>query len=187
MKIKHIFISILSLLSINSFALDVNTSFKSTATILKKCNIKVTDLSFGDYKPQSDSFASSSMDVLCTKDTSYKIGIDYYQGNYTLNRFKTTTDKFSVFSGGARYNAIMFHSNNVDNLAFNIFQDSAYSQIFGDSSTPGNNWQALGSQVSVQKISSGSLESIPFYGAMSSGQYPKPGLYRVSYFANVYF
>lgn len=179
--------SILSLFSINSFALDANSSFKANATVVKKCTIKVQDLVFGNYSSQSDSFASSNMDVLCTKNTSYKLGIDYYKGNYSLVRFKESKDKFSVISGSNRHSAILYHTNNTDTLLFNIFQDSGYTKIFGDSSTTGYNWQGIGPQVSIEKVATGSLESIPFYGAMSSGQFPKPGLYSISYFANIYF
>jgi spore coat protein U-like protein len=71
-------LSLLTIISINSHASTNQATVQSTATLSSTCLIQSQNLSFGTIAlPISNQTASSSMNVQCSKNTSYTIALSY--------------------------------------------------------------------------------------------------------------
>jgi len=117
-KIKQILsIGLLSLISTSAFAATATQNFQVTATVEGSCKINSTgELSFGTYDPLSttDKEATNTISITCSNGTSYSIGLDGGSTGDIDNR---------AMAGGT------------DNLAYQIYQDSSHSTVWGN--TPG--------------------------------------------------
>jgi spore coat protein U-like protein len=85
-----------------------STSMNVSATVAAACNIQVFDIAFGTYNPSGSSSFPRPMElyVTCTKGTSISLRMD--GGKYS--------------DGTNRY---MIHTNGVDKLKYNIFDESS--------------------------------------------------------------
>lgn len=95
----------------------VTGTFTVQATISAACLVSATTLNFGTYNPASVTAltGTSTVSVNCTSGTPYTTALNVGSGGGT---FATRT----LLSGS-------------DTLNFNLYRDSAYSQIWGDGST----------------------------------------------------
>lgn len=89
-------------------------TFTVQATIASACLVSATTLNFGTYSPSSASVlnGSSTISVNCTSGTPYTTALNIGSGGGT---FTTRT----LLSGS-------------NTLNFNLYRDSAYSQVWGD-------------------------------------------------------
>ena len=121
---KHLALGIAFALAIfiqpSMFAGTLTANNKATATLSSACTVQSDNLVFGTINPTGDTFANGNITTLCTKGTAYKIGISLGSGGTG-----TSTMKYA-YSGYVRY-----MNGSVDKLAYNIFRDSGYTQIFG--------------------------------------------------------
>jgi hypothetical protein len=186
MKLPILFAISSIFLSSPVLAEEYNKSFTTSARIINICLFKVGNINFGSYQVNSDNFASTDIDVICTAGSNYTLGINYYYTGTSAALFKENSNKFAVMSNGA-WNAVMFHTNKQDTLMFNLFKDPSHTQIFGDSQTPNYNWSSLGPQVSVNKQGNGFIQKTPIYAASVAGQRPRTGTYSITYAVNIYF
>lgn len=190
MKFKKNYLYLLLFVSSISYSQTVNNNLKTSAMLQENCILLVSNIDFGTYNNEVHNFASGSINVLCNKNTSYSIGINYYLNGFTQSQsaflFKNSSKPFSVNSGTFTM-AAMYNTNSTDYLLFNLFQDSTYTKIFGDANGLGFDWSGLGSQVSVYKVSTGEIQKTTIYAASPSGQFPKPGSYNATYGVNVTF
>jgi spore coat protein U-like protein len=179
-KIKNsVFKTALSLVTIYVFSLNVSSAYagtntastKATASISSSCLVSATNMSFGNISPsQSGSqSATASVTTQCTKGTTYTIGLNegssgYIQNNSTwsyLGYIRTMTT-----SGGSQ-------------LLYNIFKDSAHTQLFGGPTAWGQSAAqgGQGTAVMVTKTGTGLPDVTNMYGIMSSNQFVTPGTY----------
>lgn len=157
-------ISILcGLITSSVFAGTLTANNKATATLSSSCTVQSDNLVFGTINPTSDTFATGNITTLCTKGTAYKIGISLGNGGTG-----TSTMKYA-YSGYVRY-----MNGSVDKLAYNIFRDSGYTQIFGGNNAWGG---GQGYPVEVNLVGTGATQITPMYGALSS-QFITPGNYQ---------
>lgn len=80
MKIKTITIALLAFLGMQNlaFAGNQSASTQATASVSAECTIQAQNLSFGNLVlPLSAQSASTSMNVLCSKNASYTVGLAY--------------------------------------------------------------------------------------------------------------
>ena len=91
-------------------------TFTVQATISSACLVSATTLNFGAYNPASASAATgtSTISVNCTSGSPYTTALNVGSGGGT---FATRT----LLSGS-------------DTLNFNLYRDSAYTQVWGDGS-----------------------------------------------------
>ncbi len=109
-------------------AANATASFNVTATVLDGCAVAATDMQFGTYVNTTVSTTTNTITVTCNDQTQYSISLS--PGN----------------NGGQNFTRSLISGQNL--LAYNIHQDSAYTQIWGDGtggSTIKNNLTANGS------------------------------------------
>lgn len=163
----------------NTMAQSSTASLKTSVKVSPKCDLSVGNIAFGQYFPgQGDSFASSDISLKCTNGTSAQIGI-----NHTgTNPYHVGTTKYSYTEGGISYTRYMTSGGVANRLNYNLFQDSAYTKVFG-----GANWftTTAGSRPIV--IGDGSIRKIPIFAAMAGNQYVRVGSYMDSLIVDIVF
>ena len=127
-------------------------TFTVQATINSACLVSATTLNFGTYNPASGAAltGTSTISVNCTSGSPY-------------------TTALNVGSGGGTF-ATRTLLNGSDTLNFNLYRDSAYSQVWGDGS---------GSTYTVAGTGSGLLtaNTITVYGQIPISQDKPVGAY----------
>jgi spore coat protein U-like protein len=127
-------------------------TFTVQATINSACLVSATTLSFGTYNPASATAltATSAISVNCTSGSPY-------------------TTALNVGSGGGTF-ATRTLLNGSNTLDFNLYRDSAYTQVWGDGS---------GSTYTVAGTGSGLLtaNTITVYGQIPISQDKPVGTY----------
>jgi spore coat protein U domain-containing protein, fimbrial subunit CupE1/2/3/6 len=133
-------------------ATTVTNTFTVQAVINSSCNVTATTLNFGAYDPTSATAlnGSSTVSVFCTSGTPY-----------------TTT--LNVGSGGGSF-VTRTIANGGNTLNYNLYRDSARSQVWGDGS---------GSTFTVAGTGSGLLtaSTLTVYGDIATAQDKPPGTY----------
>jgi len=133
-------------------ATTTTSTFTVQAVINAACNVSATTLNFGSYDPTSGTAlnGTSTVNVYCTSGTPYTTSLNVGTGG---GSFVTRT----IASGG-------------NTLSFNLYRDSARSQVWGDGS---------GATFTVAGTGAGLLTSSPLtvYGEITSGQDKPPGTY----------
>ena len=133
-------------------ATTATNTFTVQAVINAACNVSATTLNFGTYDPTSGSAlnGTSTVSVYCTSGTPYATSLNVGTGG---GSFVTRT----IASGG-------------NTLNYNLYRDSARSQVWGDGS---------GTTYTVAGTGSGLLtaNSLTVYGDVASGQDKPPGTY----------
>lgn len=148
---KKILLSIFGLFTISaSIAGEANKNLDTTAKIEKFCSISTNDLNFGVLSsPLTAQNASSSMNILCTNNTSYKIDLAYggvygqgiIGGNgktysYLLGRNDSLTIEYKIYED-SKYLATIACNNN--NQVY-FYGNSAISSLYG---VKGDNTKSL--------------------------------------------
>jgi spore coat protein U-like protein len=127
-------------------------TFTVTATIASACLVTANTLSFGTYSPTSATALTGATNIFvnCTNGSPF-------------------TAALNVGSGGGSFTGRTLLSG-TNTLTFNLFRDSAYSQVWGDGS---------GSTFTVAGTGSGLLTSntIPVYGSIPISQDKPVGTY----------
>lgn len=143
-------------------ATTVTNTFTVQAVINASCNVAATTLNFGTYDPTSGTAltGSSTVNVFCTSGTPYTAALSVGTGG---GSFTTRT----VASGG-------------NTLNYNLYRDSARSQVWGD---------GTGSTFTVSGTGSGVLTANPLtvYGQMPTAQDEPPGTYTSTITVTVTF
>ena len=88
-------IAVLCMLSVNTYASTTSNTTKSTAAITNSCRMFTNNLSFGQYNPAADSFATSMISLQCTKGTTATVGINVSNDTPAGNKF----NKYAVWEG----------------------------------------------------------------------------------------
>jgi spore coat protein U-like protein len=127
-------------------------TFTVQATIVSACAVTATTLNFGTYSPSAASAltGSSTISVNCTTGSPYTVALN-------------------VGSGGGSFTTRTL-LNGTNTLNYNLYKDSAYSQVWGDGS---------GSTFTVAGTGSGLLTSnnITVYGSIPISQDKPTGAY----------
>ena len=143
-------------------ATTITNTFTVQAVINASCNVSATTLNFGTYDPASGTAltGSSTVNVFCTSGTAYTAALSVGTGG---GSFTTRT----VASGG-------------NTLNYNLYRDSARSQVWGD---------GTGSTFTVSGTGSGVLTANPLtvYGQMPTAQDGPPGTYTSTITVTVTF
>jgi spore coat protein U-like protein len=133
-------------------ATTTSNTFTVQAVINAACNVSATTLNFGNYDPTSGTAlnGTSTVNVYCTSGTPYTTSLNVGTGG---GSFVTRT----IASGGNALN-------------YNLYRDSARSQVWGDGS---------GATFTVAGTGAGLLTASPLtvYGEVTSGQDKPPGTY----------
>lgn len=157
-----------------SFSATNNVKTQASASLVTSCTIQSENLVFGTISLTNDSFATANITSLCSKGISYKVGVDLGSGGTG-----TSTMKYA-YAGYVRY---MNGIHNSDKLAYNVFQDSSYTKIFGGIGAWGG---GQGYPVVVNLVGTGSSQITPMYGAMSP-QFVTPDNYQETTTVSVQF
>lgn len=157
-----------SLIICNTYADNLNSNFKSSANLAPSCRVNVSNLSFGTFIPSknTDSFSSTNVSLVCSKDLSFTLYVDR-SSNYAVNN----NLKYSLLgTDGQPYFRVM--SNGSDSLLFNLYKSPNYinSNLLG-----GSNWGLPDKYLSL--IGKGNNQNIPIYAALDGNQFIKPGFY----------
>lgn len=126
----------------------VNASFAVKANMLAHCVISASPLVFGSYSGIVNN-ATTSINVSCTNNTSYTIGL-----NKGASAGATVRKRAMTGPGGAL-------------LKYALYSDAARTLNWGISAA--TNW-VTGSGI-------GSQQSLTVYGQIPAGQFPTPGSY----------
>lgn len=156
------------------FAAATNATNKATASLVASCSIKSEDLTFGNISLINDTFSSANITSMCTKGTVYKVGVDLGSGG-------TGTSSMKYAYGG--YVRFMKGKNSSDKLAYNVFQDNSYSQIFGGIGAWGG---GQGYPVVANLVGTGSTQITTMYGALAP-QFVTPDIYQENTTVSVQF
>lgn len=133
-------------------------TFEVSATVQSVCTITANDLAFGSYDPSGgDVDAFSTIDVTCTNNTAFEIGLN---GGTTSGN---VADREMSGTGV--------------NLNYALYSDSSRTQ----------NWEDLGSTLTVTGTGDGTTQSVTVYGRLFGNQFSSAGLYTDTVTATVEF
>ena len=142
----------LVLASSAAFAGSATANFQVTATVSASCAVSATNVAFGTITPAATGTAAATGTITstCTKTTPYTLNLN--AGNS------------GVFTGRTMAGS----TGNTDALAYNLYTESAYTNVFGDNSTGTKN---------VGLTGTGAAQTTTVYGSLSLNQYLKPDTY----------
>jgi spore coat protein U-like protein len=179
-KIKNpVFRTALSLVTVYVFSLNLSSAYagtntastKATATLSSSCVVSATNMSFGTISPsQSGSqSATASITTQCTKGSTYVIGLNEGSAGYIQNNGAWS------YLGYIR----IMNTSGGSQLLYNIFKDSAHTQLFGGPTAWGQSsgQGGQGTAVMVTKTGTGLPDVTNMYGIMPSNQFVTPGTY----------
>lgn len=89
-------------------------SFNVTATVAKNCVISANPLALGTFDGTNDLAATSTVVVRCTNGTAYNVDLS---------------------KGASPDYAARTMSNGTDQLVYNLYTDTTYTNVWGDGST----------------------------------------------------
>lgn len=136
------------------FAANSTTNSQATASLAKSCAFSVAPATFGNFVPATTgvSTTSSTISVTCTRTTTYTI----------------TADAFRRSTCGRRELGLNGSIGGADYLLYNIYVDSAYTQILS---------YPVCSSVAITGTGTGSVFNHSLYLQMNNNQFVKPGSY----------
>lgn len=131
-------------------------TFQVTATVVSACTVSGTTLNFGGaISPLSTGvplYASSTLSVQCTNTTPYAVSLNA-----------------GVNAGGAsNFTARAMKDSGSNSLAYQLYLDSAHSQVWGDGTNSSSTSAGTGT---------GSTQSLTIYGSIPSLTGAVPGNY----------
>lgn len=165
----------LLIMSLNAHAGSTTASAKATATIGSACTVSDGTLNFGQYNPtlKSNTTATSNISLVCTKNTTVTVNLNDSIVNYNTQSPSVVTNSVSFAeTNGTQWARYMSGATSGATLSYNLFQDNAFSKIFG-----GTNWFSELASHNVQVIATGVTQNVPVYGALAYGQYVIPDNY----------
>lgn len=121
-------------------------TFVVRATVVARCSVAAQDLDFGNYDAAAALDATTTITVQCTSGTAYAVALDGGESGDIGNR---------TMSSGSGL------------LAYNLFQDSANTILWGDG--------AEGEE--LVGVGNGASQVATVYGRIESGQFVSPGVY----------
>lgn len=134
----------------NAHAATVSTTFGVSATVAATCTVSATNMAFGTYQFTANSDTTSTITVICTPTTQYKVGLSAgLYGTGITNRMMSTS------------------ATGTDKLTYFLYRDSSRTQNWGN--TPGTD--------TVDQAGSGVAQNITVYGRINSGAMSVPGNY----------
>ena len=134
----------------------VNASFAVKASMLAHCILSASPLVFGSYTGVVNN-ATTSIDVTCTNQTSYTVGL-----NQGKSSGATVTKRAMTGPAGSL-------------LKYGLYSDSGHTRNWGN--TAATNW--------VSGAGAGSKQSLTVYGQIPAGQFPRPGSYSDTIIAKI--
>lgn len=158
--LKFLATIIISLSSICSFASNTQGTNKATATLNPTCVFSVNNINFGVINlANKTSDATSSINVLCTRNTVYSLDLTYGTPHTT-----------AYWANGRPNSALMMGQTYGDKLAYGI-------QVGTTFITTGSNWVAP-----INRTATGKQETIPLIaeevlGYFETLRYPTPDNY----------
>jgi len=144
---KIITIALLSIGSLNAATTTGNLS--ATATLNASCTVASEPVSFGVINPSSNTTAIGLVTVICTNGTSYSYVLSKGNGSSFMNRWMVGS------------------SGNNDTLKYNIYGDTAQTNVLGDGSGGGVR----------SGVGTGLAQRAQIYGVVPSGQYVRADNY----------
>lgn len=163
-SIKFLFLILFFCLIQNSFANSTTKNNKATAQLVSSCAISAQNMSFGLYDPSQDSFSTGQINYRCTKGTKVTVYLNEPVGG-TLCSNKYCFPGANGMVGGR----VM--SGSSDSLIYNLFSSANYNAT---TLLQGTNYGTGNSGVFT---TDGTNQTMSIYGALSNGQWVKPGLY----------
>jgi spore coat protein U-like protein len=148
---------------------------KTSATLSSTCILNSGSLNFGLYNPNNttNTTASSNITFTCTKGTVVSVNLNDSLVDYNAQSPSKVTNSVSYAeTNGVQWARYMSGASSGAALSYNLYQDAAFSKIFG-----GTNWFVEITNHNVQVVATGSIQSIPVYGAVAHGQYIQPDSY----------
>ena len=148
-------------------------SFKSNATLSSTCNISVTDAVFGSYDPLATDHLQTTqiVNVKCTKGTSYKLGMQGYDGSTGLTSYGWTSSMTSSVGN----NKLAYQ------VGLSWMGPTSWNSAFTWSPGSGTGYYPYNG------IGTGDFESMPISYRILKNQYVAPGNYSATPNMNVYF
>lgn len=140
-----------------SYADNNSANFQTNAQLNSSCNISTNDLSFGIYAPNQANVATGSLNVTCSRSTSYQISSNYGYYNYRNNKrmfIITDTDH---------------SSSNGNNIPYVIY----FNPVFTTSTVWGDGTYGY----KISGAGTGNSQTYNLYGQITAGLYPKPAVY----------
>lgn len=163
---KSILLSIMILLGSNlSHANNDMVNFQSSAQLNSSCSIGATDLSFGVYDSSQSNVATGSLNVTCSRSTSYQISSNYGYYNYRNNKRMFIITDTNHSSSNPNYIPYTVYFNPVF-AASTIWGDGTYGYKISGSGT-------------------GSSQTYPLYGQIAANLFPKPAVYSDNIVATI--
>lgn len=156
---------LLSCLSQESFA-SSSIQTTTTAQLVSSCSISAQNMSFGIYNPTNDSFSTGQINYRCTKGTSITVLLNAPVGGTLCSNKYCVAGKNGQIGG-----RIMNASGSSDSLLYNLFNSTIYNST---TLLQGSNYGTGNAGVLT---TDGTNQSMTIYGALSSGQWVKPGAY----------
>jgi spore coat protein U-like protein len=134
-----------------SFAGTSTGNLNVTATVNATCAVATTPVAFGAITPAASGTATATgaISAQCSNKLAYTVALSKGSGASISNR---------SMAGAA--------PGNTDTLAYNVYQDAAFSNLFGDA----GGWLVAGT-------GNGAAQSIPVYGQLSLNQFIQPDNY----------
>lgn len=147
--------------SVGAHAASATATFQVTATVVNSCVVTATELAFGSITPTSEATVvgkSSNISVTCSNAAPYTVSVGFGA------------------NGGTAANRFMKNSANADKLAYNIYTEAAYTNVFGDGTD---------SSKTVGLTGTGVAQTIPVYGKLLQNQFVSAGTYADTLTVNV--
>lgn len=130
-------------LAASAFAATKTTTVALSANVNANCSVTATALAFGTVDPlSSQTDASSTVTVKCTKNTTYSVGLDA-----------------GTTSGATVANRLL--ANSGDTMQYNLYTTSGYATVWGDTA---GTWQT-GTGAGM-----GTGNPLTVYGRVAGGQ-----------------
>lgn len=145
----------LSVAAVGANAASTTGNFASTATISSACTIAATPMAFGAFTPTETPDvlgATSTLTSRCSNGVFYTMTLDKGTGTSVADRSMPGT------IGG-----------NTDRLKYNIYQEAAYTNVFGLGGGVGENFGLTGTGID---------QSTTLYGRILTNQFITPDAYQ---------
>ena len=142
-------------------AATTGTSFQVTATVVASCSATATDMNFGNFDGSADLTATSTIGVTCTNGHAYHVALNAGStvGSTIANRTLT---------------------NGTSTLAYNLYRDAGFTQIWGDTAADDVDGTGAGLTTAVNHTVHGELPAAVNQNA-TTGSYSSTITVTVTY------
>jgi spore coat protein U domain-containing protein, fimbrial subunit CupE1/2/3/6 len=149
-RLALLVVGLAALTPADAAAAEATDSFQVSATVDAVCQVSASDLDFGTYDPTAGSphTSTTTIEVTCTPDAAYDVGLDAGLG-----------------AGATVANRIM--TKTTDELTYSLFRESTHTDVWGETIDTDT----------VPGIGDGSAQSLTVYGQIPAGQFVPTGTY----------